>query len=555
MPEYLSPGVYVEEVDRGPKPIEGVGTAMASFVGFTEKAEVMREIDGELTTEQLLNKPQLVTNWSQYVERFGGFLEGAYLPHAVYGYFHNGGSRCYVVSVKTIGRAQAALLGNDGKPHLLVRAKQAGFDGLRLRVKVNGSQPAEAAAAKPAKKGDKEKEEEQPSAAAGDGATQPFTITVERQGPSGAWQVKEVLPEVTLADAESESGQKKVQVVYKNNRAPAWIDLLLPEAGAPLTRMWPREQQQTLNLEQKQLAAPTSQDFRGDVAERSGLEGLEVLDDVTMLCVPDLMTTMPGEKLNLDMVKAVQIAMIGHCERLGDRVAVIDAPPNMTPQEIKKWRMDTAGYDSSYAALYYPWIQIDDPAQNRPIYIPPSGHMAGVWARNDNTRGVHKAPANEIVQGAMGLAYNTTKGEQDTLNPIGVNCIRAFPGRGIRVWGARTLSSNPSWRYINVRRLFNYVEKSIENGTQWVVFEPNDMMLWARVRRDVTAFLSTVWSEGALFGASPSDAYYVKCDAELNPPASRDLGRLIIEIGMCPVKPAEFVIFRISQWAGPNASA
>jgi phage tail sheath protein FI len=555
MPEYLSPGVYVEEVDRGPKPIEGVGTAMASFVGFTEKAELMREIDGELTTEQLLNKPQLVTNWSQYVERFGGFLEGAYLPHAVYGYFHNGGSRCYVVSVKTIGRAQAALLGSDGKPHLLVRARQAGFDGLRLRVKINGSQPAEAAAAKPAKKGDKEKEEEQPPATGGDGATQPFTITVERQGPSGAWQVKEVLPDVTLAEAESDSGQKQVQVVYKNNRGPVWIDLVLPEAGAPLARIWPREQQQSLNLEQKQLAAPTSQDFRGDVAERSGLEGLEVLDDVTMLCVPDLMTTMPGEKLNLDMVKAVQIAMIGHCERLGDRVAIVDAPPNMTPQEIKKWRMDTAGYDSSYAALYYPWIQVDDPAQNRPIYIPPSGHMAGVWARNDNTRGVHKAPANEIVQGAMGLAYKTTKGEQDTLNPIGVNCIRAFPGRGIRVWGARTLSSNPSWRYINVRRLFNYVEKSIEGGTQWVVFEPNDMMLWARIRRDVTAFLSTVWSEGALFGASPSEAYYVKCDAELNPPASRDMGRLIIEIGMCPVKPAEFVIFRISQWAGPNASA
>jgi hypothetical protein len=154
------------------------------------------------------------------------------------------------------------------------------------------------------------------------------------------------------------------------------------------------------------------------------------------------------------------------------------------------------------------------------------------------------------VLGATGLAYNTTKGEQDTLNPNGINCIRAFPGRGIRVWGARTLSSNPSWRYINVRRLFNYVEKSIERGTQWVVFEPNDIWLWARVTRDVGAFLTTVWADGALFGANPSQAFYVKCDAELNPPESRDLGRLIVEIGMSPVKPAEFVIFRISQWAG-----
>ncbi len=557
MPEYLSPGVYVEEVDRGPKPIEGVGTAMAAFVGFTEKAELMREVDGELITENLLNKPQLVTNWTQFVERFGGFVPGTYLPHSVYGYFHNGGSRCYVVSVKTIGKAQVALLGTDGKPYLLVKAKQAGFDGLRLRVKVDVPQieapPAPVKKEEPKGKEEPKKGEEKP-AATKDTGNPPFTITVERQGTTGAWQVKEVLPEVTLTEVK-ENGTKQVRVAYKNNKAPQWIDIVMPETAAPLAKMWPREQQQSLNLEPKQLEAPTSQDFRGEVTERSGVEGLEALEDVTMVCVPDLMTTMPGEKLNLDMVKAVQIAMIGHCERLGDRVAIVDPPPNMTPQEIKKWRMDTAGYDSSYAALYYPWIEVDDPVLNRPIPIPPSGHMAGIWARNDNTRGVHKAPANEVVQGAVGLAYNTTKGEQDTLNPNGVNCIRAFPGRGVRVWGARTLSSDPAWRYINVRRLFNYVEKSIERGTQWVVFEPNDRMLWARVRRDVSAFLRITWSEGALFGNNPSEAFYVKCDDELNPPESRDLGRLIVEIGLCPVKPAEFVIFRISQWAGPNAEA
>jgi hypothetical protein len=360
----------------------------------------------------------------------------------------------------------------------------------------------------------------------------------------------EVLQDVTLTEVQ-ENGSKKVNVAYKNNRAPQLIELIAPE-DAPLEKVWPKAQEQSLALEQKQLAAPTSSEFRGNVRERSGVEGLEALDDVTMLCVPDLMSTPPGEDLDLDMVKAVQTAMIAHCERLGDRVAIIDPPPDMLPQEIGQWRMDTVGYDSSYAALYYPWIQVDDPVLNRAIYIPPCGHMAGIWARNDNTRGVHKAPANEVVQGAVGLAYNTTKGEQDTLNPNGVNCIRAFPGRGIRVWGARTLTSDPSWRYINVRRLFNMVEKSIENGTQWVVFEPNDPFLWARVRRDVGAFLTTVWSSGALFGGSPGEAFYVKCDAELNPPESRDLGRLIIEIGMCPVKPAEFVIFRISQWAGPG---
>jgi hypothetical protein len=498
----------------------------------------VREIDGEVITQSLLGKPQLVTSWSQYVERFGEFVTGAYLPHAIYGFFNNGGVRCYVVSVKTIGKAQAQLLGADGKPHLLVKAKTSGFDGLRYRVRVEAP---ETPAAKGAKEGDKKGEE---------AGNPPFTVVVERQTTSGAWIERERVEDVTLEEAE-EDGAKKVQVLFKNNKAPQWIDLEVPEGKAALAKMWPKgDQEQSLALEPAQLQPSAMSEFQGDVTERTGVEGLEAQDDVTMVVVPDLMTVPPGATLDLNMVKAVQMAMIAHCERLGDRVAILDPPPNMMPQEINTWRMSTAGYDSSYAALYYPWITVQDPILNRPINIPPSGHMAGVWARNDNTRGVHKAPANEVVLGAVGLAFGVTKGEQDTLNPIGVNCIRAFPGRGIRVWGARTLTSNPSWRYINVRRLFNFVEKSIENGTQWVVFEPNDMVLWARVRRDVGAFLTTVWSSGALFGASPDQAFYVKCDAELNPPETRDLGQLIIEIGMSPVKPAEFVIFRISQWAG-----
>ena len=168
---------------------------------------------------------------------------------------------------------------------------------------------------------------------------------------------------------------------------------------------------------------------------------------------------------------------------------------------------------------------------------------------------MHKAPANEVVRGAIDLELRLSKQEQDTLNPIGVNCIRTFPGRGIRVWGGRTLSSDGAWRYINVRRLFIMAEASLDAGLQWVVFEPNDRMLWARVRRDVTSFLRTLWLGGALFGSTPEEAFYVKCDEELNPPEIRDLGQLIIEVGMAPVKPAEFVIFRISQWAGANAEA
>jgi hypothetical protein len=520
---------------------------MAAFVGFTEKASLNRTIDGELVTEDLLNRPQLVTNWTQFVERYGEFVTGAILPQAVYGYFTNGGSRCYVVSVKTIPKAQAALLGSDGKPQLIVSAKQAGFEGLKLRVKIaDVVEPPSSSAKKGSKSGDDE------PAGGDDDAGQSFTLVVERETVNGRWRQEESIAGVTLTEAKVNGG-KQVRVVYQENKVPQWVELLAPDSSAPLARLWPKEQEQSLSIEAGQLPAATTQDFQGKVTERTGVEGLEALEDVTMVCVPDLMTPMPGQKLNLDQIKAVQTMMIAHCERLGDRVAIIDAPPDMSPQEINKWRMETAGYDSSYAALYYPWITINDPVTNRNINIPPSGHVAGVWARNDTTRGVHKAPANEVVQGVVGLAYQTTKGEQDVLNPNGVNCIRIFPGRGIRIWGARTLSSNPSWRYINVRRLFNFVEKSIEGGTQWVVFEPNDRKLWARVRRDVTAFLKTVWRDGALFGSSPTEAFYVKCDDELNPPESRDLGRLIVEIGMAPVKPAEFVIFRISQWAGPGS--
>jgi phage tail sheath protein FI len=534
MPEYLSPGVYVEEVDRGPKPIEGVGTAMPVFIGFTEKAQIIETVDGESVTREVLGQPQLVTNWSQFVERFGGFLEGAYLPHSVYGYFQNGGSRCYVVSVRTIPKAQTALLNAEGKPQLLIRAKQAGFDGMRLRVKVETTPPAEG----------------EPPA---EGGGTPFTVTVEREKKTGGWQTAEVVRDAQLTEVELDDGAKRVGVTYKQNKAPQLIELLIPDATMPLAQVQPREQQQPLTIESKVLSLPTSSEFQGEVTERTGLDGLAALDDATMVCVPDLMSVPPGQKLDLKMVKAVQTMVIAHCEQMHDRVAILDAPPNMSPQAIKKWRMETAGFDSSYAALYYPWIEVMDPVTNRNILVPPSGHMAGIWARNDNTRGVHKAPANEVVRGATGLAVNCTKGEQDTLNPNGVNCIRAFPGMGIRVWGARTLASNPAWRYLNVRRLFNMVEKSIERGTQWVVFEPNDPSLWAQVTRDVSSFLSTVWVSGALFGTTPDQAFYVKCDAELNPSESRDLGRLVIEIGLCPVKPAEFVIFRISQWAGPGA--
>src|SRR4029077_2289030 len=297
-------------------------------------------------------------------------------------------------------------------------------------------------------------------------------------------------------------------------------------------------------------ARVTPDEYVGNSADRTGFAGLEAVDTVTMLSVPDLMAAYQRGMIDADQVKAVQLAMIAHCELMGDRVAILDPPPGLNAQQVREWRVEKAGYDSKYATLYWPWIKVFDPASGKNEFVPPSGAMAGIWGRNDDTRGVHKAPANEVVRGAIDIEINITKAEHDLLNPDGINCIRSFPGRGIRVWGARTISSDPSWRYLNVRRLFNYIEESILEGTQWVVFEPNDLDLWQRIKRTINAFLLGVWRDGALFGATPDAAFYVKCDEETNPPDVVDRGQVICEIGIAPVKPAEFVVFRLAQFSG-----
>jgi phage tail sheath protein FI len=381
--------------------------------------------------------------------------------------------------------------------------------------------------------------------AEGEGVTEEqFTLVVKR-GAS-----EEIFPNLTLG-----RGRNARNVVEVVNRESKLVKVAEKEAAGTLAERAPAVGTYALAKAAPAALAPaelpdiSAADFIGDASARTGINGLEVLDNVTMVIVPDLMAAYQAGKISEESMRGVQTALMNHCEGMRDRVAVIDPPPGLSPQQIREWRLTTAGYDSKYAALYYPWIKVVNPLGDGSITVPPGGHMAGIWARSDGERGVHKAPANEVVRGSIGLEVQISRGEQDTLNPHGINCIRAFPGRGIRVWGARTLSSDPSWRYLNVRRLFNYVEKSIENGTQWVVFEPNDMDLWERVKRDVSAFLTRVWMDGALFGATPNESYFVKCDAELNTVEVRDAGQLIVEIGIAPVKPAEFVIFRISQWS------
>ena len=297
-------------------------------------------------------------------------------------------------------------------------------------------------------------------------------------------------------------------------------------------------------------------DYIGTVTsaeERTGLVALEPVDEVNIIAIPDLMMSFGGGNgtLSPEDVELVQLAMIAHCEKLKDRFAVLDSIKRHRVQDVHAWRLDNL--DSKYTAIYYPWIKVSDPigAENgNTRFIPPSGHIVGIYARSDMERGVHKAPANEVIRGVTELERTITHGEQEILNPDGVNCIRAFPGRGIRVWGARTISSDPLWKYVNVRRLFLFLEESIEEGTQWVVFEPNDEKLWARVKQTITNFLTGVWKDGALMGTTHEEAFFVKCDRTTMTQDDIDNGRLICLIGVAPVKPAEFVIFRIAQWTG-----
>ena len=281
----------------------------------------------------------------------------------------------------------------------------------------------------------------------------------------------------------------------------------------------------------------------GGSGHRTGIEALEDIDEIAICAVPGMWS------------QTVQSSLIDHCELLRDRFAILDPPDGEDIEGIGTFRQV---FDTQYAALYYPWCITVDPSSGSNVHVPPSGHLAGIYADTDDTRGVHKAPANVVIRGINlrgGLAADITKREQDVLNPVGINALRFFPGLGERVWGARTLSSDTDWKYINVRRLFIYVEKSIYNGTQWVVFEPNDEQLWALVRQTISAFLTTVWRSGALAGTTPDQAFFVRCDRTTMTQDDLDNGRLICIIGLAPVFPAEFVIFRFEQKTSESQQA
>src|SRR6478752_1453096 len=515
MPTYLTPGVYVEEVPSANKPIEGVSTSIAAFVGLAPGGPI--------------NTPMRISNWTQFTKIFGDpnepdngpFMEGAYLAHSVYGFFMNGGSTCWIVRVGDDGSANGAA--SSAARAALPAASDASVESYSAVALNSGSDDVTVEIS------------EEPSA--GDGADKTYTVKVS--GGGGANE--------EFTGLSTKKG--RTNLATKVNATSKLIKIEETGASLPEAQRAPATGVFKLSAPSIDPSKVKGTHFAGDVARRKGLGGLAAVDEITMVVAPDIVKLI-GDDGDDAQFRDLQGKLIAHAEGSGDRMAILDTPPDLLPQDVLEWRLNTAGYDSKFAALYYPWIEVMDPLTNKPMMVPPSGHVAGLWCRTDATRGVHKAPANEVVMGANGLGFQVTHAEQGGLNKVGINCIRSFPGRGIRVWGARTLSSDPEWRYINVRRLFNYISESIMSGTQWSVFEPNDEFLWLQLRNAVSSFLTRTWRSGALFGNSPTQAFFVKCDSETNPPDVIEAGQVVCEVGIAPVKPAEFVIFRLSQFTG-----
>jgi len=534
MPEYLAPGVYIEEVSTGARPIEGVSTSTTGFAGPTERGPLM---------------PRLVTSWEEYVRWYGDYVDRVpgrkafYLPYAARGFFDNGGQRLFIARV-TAETAKAAAIEVDA---LGLQAVGPGIWGNNVLYRI--------------KKASLQKD---------NSPTQDWfrlTLLYYRDGIPANFldptdidnfgkpdrkdpDVIEDFDNLSITPADTNFGQSIV------NGASKLVKVTKLAGTVTLAEPFDGNQKLTGGDD---AGEPIDTDYKGrsippidpneptDPNKKSGLLGLEAIRDISILAIPDDV-----------VVTSLQTVVINQCEKLKDRFAIISAPP----ADLIKDPGDATlrpPQDSTYAAYYLPWVRVtaSHTAEGH-ILVPPTGHIAGIYARVDVERGVHKAPANEVVRGIITrdlsgdekpLSVTLSKQQQDLLNPKGVNVIRDFrsDGRGIRVWGARTMSSDAMWKYINVRRLFIFVEQSIDRGTQWSVFEPNYESTWIAIRLSISAFLRTVWHNGALAGVTQDEAFFVRCDRTTMTQDDWDNGRLICLIGIAPVKPAEFVIFRISQ--------
>jgi phage tail sheath protein FI len=631
MPEYLAPGVYVEEVSFRSKSIEGVPTSTTGYAGVTRWGPVQYP-GGPRQTE-----PRLITNFQEFERVYGGLepLEMApdirlpYTAHAARAFFMNGGKRLYVSRVFTPGM-QADNITPDWESALATRtvavastpptnatwrARWPGkFGNVLIRVEtmrtkdVAWTHPAFGRQATGARSGavvmvtdgaqqlPADNSPLDPAALAvvvvGPDGRQSFfkgdEETVVPVGPTDHLQLIELLIQVEVSpdrtDEYSSLGLDPRQRRYvgrilqrddpEDEDAVVWLDyggydpsnptsLVFGEDGANaidllvalMTNPNPRLEGGTDGL----MPAPDDLDGKdadldNATVKATGLRALGEIDDIAIVALPDA-----GTYPTTVECRVAAGYLVTHAERLHYRIAVVDAPQGSSMNEIRSYR---GQFDSRYAAMYHPWVEILDPTERaaqgsppRRILLPPSGFVTGIYARSDVERGVFKAPANEVVQGLTKFEANINKARQDVLNPAGINALRFFPGRGNRVWGARTMSSDPEWKYVNVRRLFIFLEHSIDKATQWAVFEPNNDQLWANIRQSVEDFLYIQWRDGALFGAKPADAYFVRCDRTTMTQNDIDNGRMICLIGVAPTMPAEFVIFRIGQWtAGAKAA-
>lgn len=580
MAEYLSPGVYVEEFDQGGRPIEGVSTSTAGFVGMTERG-------------QIFGAPELVTSFADFKRKFGGYLskaeygEYSFLPICVEQFFLNGGARCFVMRVAPVDAKLATNKGADKKPTncIAVSAKNPGAWGNDIRVVVTETSKAKTQILglnEDALSGNRYIVKSTAGFFEGDiicftdGNVNVLNKIKKVQDNFIQFENEfdiEVIDQKLLPTKVITTCEVNITVTY-NNIVEEYTNVSFnPLAASYISKKLSKSELITADYvgdKTSEIVKPFDQvaasvpgvdkvvitltgGSNGNVLKadasvfigadngpgsRSGIQAFLENSQVSVMAVPGV--TDPN----------VQLTLVAHCENLASRFAILDIPVD------KKKVDDVASHrsivDSNYAAFYHPWIEVFDPCDKKSTLIPPSASMAGIFARSDNERGVQKAPANEVVRGATGLSCMYNKGEQDILNPQGVNLIRVFPGQGIRVWGARTCSSESNWKYINVRRLFIYIEESIKANTNWAVFEPNNEMLWSRVKRSIDVFLENMWRDGALAGTTSDEAFFVDIGRNTMTQDDIDNGRLVCVIGVAPVKPAEFVIFRITQKVNEN---
>lgn len=554
MAQYFTPGVYVEEHDNSQRVIDGVGTSVAGFVGLAEKG-------------QTLGAPVRITSYRDFLKEFGNPLsdfaygEYRYLAPSVENFFANGGGVCYVARVIPDDAKSAA----TKKGILSIEAVNEGKWGNKIQISFNSvtKRKMQIVGANGdsyiAKSVDGFRDGD--IVVVGDEYNRIKTImdnSVTFENPFKADIVDAaIVPSTVLYLAEMEvvvrygSEQEKYSGMTLNVASPNYIGYRMSKSEIVKVTVKPSDEivnpvsailgdsDGIVMLEggkDGSVSKITAATFIGTdmgPGKRTGIASFVENASVSIMAVPGI--TIPE----------VAVALVGHCENLKSRMAVLDMPKDLAKvPELLEYREII---DSTYAAMYHPWIQVFDRASNKPDFIPPSGAVMGVYARTDANRGVHKAPANETVF-CTGLKTDYTKAEQDVLNPAGVNLLRRLPGQGIRVWGARTASSNNSFRYVNVRRLFIYVEESIKASTNWVVFEPNDVTLWQRVNLTVTSFLDGLWRGGMLAGATPQEAYFVEIGPSTMSQDDILSGRLICNIGIAPSRPAEFVVFRVSQF-------